>query len=78
MITERVREWSALQNKAECADLLQRNGVPSTPVNGPDELLTSPQFASRGFLVPSEMADVTTTVPGSPWVVSMADTERGQ
>ncbi len=78
MITERVREWSALQNKAECADLLQRNGVPSTPVNGPDELLTSPQFANRGFLVADEIGGVTTTVPGSPWVVSMADTDHGR
>jgi crotonobetainyl-CoA:carnitine CoA-transferase CaiB-like acyl-CoA transferase len=68
MITERVREWSAEQYKAECADLLQRNGVPSTPVNGPVELLDSPQFASRGFLVERDEC----TAPGAPWVASFA------
>jgi crotonobetainyl-CoA:carnitine CoA-transferase CaiB-like acyl-CoA transferase len=68
MITERVREWSADQQKAECADLLQRNGVPSTPVNGPVELLESPQFASREFLVDRNGC----VAPGSPWVASFA------
>jgi crotonobetainyl-CoA:carnitine CoA-transferase CaiB-like acyl-CoA transferase len=70
MITARVREWSAQQLKAECADLLQRNGVPSTPVNGPVELLESPQFASRGFLVDTDGW----TAPGAPWVASFAAT----
>ncbi len=75
MITERVREWSAQQYKAECADLLQRNGVPSTPVNGPVELLESPQFASRRFLTTDTTDGITTTAPGSPWVTSFS--ERG-
>jgi crotonobetainyl-CoA:carnitine CoA-transferase CaiB-like acyl-CoA transferase len=74
MITERVREWSAQQLKAECGDLLQRNGVPSTPVNGPVELLESPQFASRGFLSTDVDADgVVFTAPGAPWVTSVSN-----
>jgi crotonobetainyl-CoA:carnitine CoA-transferase CaiB-like acyl-CoA transferase len=72
MITERVREWSAQQYKAECADLLQRNGVPSTPVNGPLELLESPQFASRGFLSTDDVGGFTVTAPGAPWVATFA------
>ncbi|HEY3669620.1 MAG TPA: CoA transferase [Acidimicrobiia bacterium] len=76
MITERVGEWSAQQRKAECADLLQRNGVPSTPVNGPDELLTSTQFQSRGFLVQTDVDGVRATVPGAPWVVTTVDPAR--
>ena len=76
MITERVREWSAQQYKAECADLLQRNGVPSTPVNGPVEVLESPQFAGRGFLTLDDADGVATTAPGTPWVASFAERRR--
>lgn len=73
MITERVGEWSAQQFKAECADLLQRNGVPSTPVNGPVELLESPQFASRHFLATDVDGDgLVFTAPGAPWETSVA------
>ena len=73
MITERVREWSAQQLKAECADLLQRNGVPSTPVNGPVELLESPQFASRRFLATDVDSDgIVFTAPGALWLASDA------
>ncbi len=70
MITERVREWSAQQLKAECADLLQRNGVPSTPVNGPVEVLASPQFESRRFLATEETDGLSVTAPGAPWVAT--------
>ncbi len=75
MITEQVREWSAQQYKAECADLLQRNGVPSTPVNGPIELLESPQFASREFLIAEEIDSGRVTAPDTPWVASFAATD---
>lgn len=77
MITERVRAWSAQQRKADCADLLQRNGVPSTPVNGPVELLSSPQFAHRGFLTTHDADGLTVTAPGTPWVATSAATIAG-
>jgi len=70
-ITERVAEWSRTQTKAECADRLQRAGVPSTPVNGPDELLASPQLAARRFIVDTELDGIPVRVPGSPWVLEL-------
>lgn len=71
MITERIRDWTASQLKAECADFLQRNGVPSTPVNGPSELLDSVQFSSRGFLVSDDADGVSVKIPGAPWVATV-------
>jgi crotonobetainyl-CoA:carnitine CoA-transferase CaiB-like acyl-CoA transferase len=75
MITRRVREWTAPQDKAACSDLLQRNGVPSTPVNGPVELLESPQFSHRRFLTSDVVDGVRLTSPGSPWVMTRSAVE---
>jgi crotonobetainyl-CoA:carnitine CoA-transferase CaiB-like acyl-CoA transferase len=78
MITERVADWTRDQDKAPCADQLQQAGVPSTPVNGPSELLHSPQFEHRGFLVAADVGGVTVRAPGSPWVLTPAgDTAAG-
>ncbi|MEJ2205787.1 MAG: CoA transferase, partial [Gemmatimonadota bacterium] len=66
-INHELERWTRTLRPAECADLLQRQGVPATPVNGPDELLESPQFSARGFLEASTVAGVQTRVPGRPY-----------
>ena len=68
LINEHVGAWAAEQNKAQCASLLQANGVPSTPVNSPDELLTSPQFVYREAVFEVSVGDQSMCVLGSPWV----------
>lgn len=69
LINTRVTEWTAARHKADCAALLQDNGVPSTPVNHPSELLDSPQLAHRGSLVPTQLGGRDATVLGPPWTV---------
>lgn len=66
-IVAEVSEWTRQREKAECADLLQRNGVPATSVNTPAELLASPQLAHRGSLVSDTIAGQTTMLLGPPW-----------
>lgn len=69
LINAEVAEWTASRLKADCAALLQENGVPSTPVNLPGELLGSPQFAHRGSLRRVQLAGRPTTVLGPPWSI---------
>lgn len=79
LINRRVTEWSANHLKAHCAALLQVNGVPSTPVNHPAELLRSPQFAQRNSLKPVRLGDRDATALGAPWSVKPgADSGRSQ
>jgi crotonobetainyl-CoA:carnitine CoA-transferase CaiB-like acyl-CoA transferase len=70
LINARVTEWTKNQNKAECAALLQANGVPSTPVNHPGELLDSPQLAHRSALQSVRIDDRDITVLGPPWTAT--------
>lgn len=70
LINARVTEWTRKQNKADCAALLQSNGVPSTPVNHPGELLDSPQLAHRSSLQNVRIDDRDVTVLGPPWSVT--------
>ncbi len=72
LINARVTEWTSGLLKADCAALLQANGVPSTPVNHPGELLDSPQLAHRGSLSSALLADRPATVLGPPWLVRSA------
>lgn len=69
LINARVSEWAAERLKADCAAVLQANGVPSTPVNRPGELLTSPQLRHRGSLRPAQLEGCDATVLGPPWSV---------
>ena len=69
LINARVTEWTAKRLKADCAALLQANGVPSTPVNHPAELLASPQLAHRQSLRPTHLGGREATVLGPPWSV---------
>lgn len=70
LINARVTEWTRNQNKSDCAALLQANGVPSTPVNHPGELLNSPQLAHRSSLQNARIDDRDVTVLGPPWTVT--------
>lgn len=74
LINAKVTEWTTERDKADCAALLQANGVPSTPVNLPGELLTSPQLVHRGSLTTIHLADREITTLGVPWTVAAADT----
>jgi crotonobetainyl-CoA:carnitine CoA-transferase CaiB-like acyl-CoA transferase len=67
MITSRVAEWTAGMGKLSCADLLQRHGVPATPVNRPDEVIASEQLAHRGSARSVVLDDTAATVLGPPW-----------
>jgi crotonobetainyl-CoA:carnitine CoA-transferase CaiB-like acyl-CoA transferase len=59
--------WAAGQSKASCAAMLQQQGVPVTPVNTPDDLIASPQLASRGALHKAEIGSIGTgLVPALP------------
>ncbi|MBM3658061.1 MAG: carnitine dehydratase [Actinobacteria bacterium] len=70
-ITERVGEWARELDKDTCAAMLQREGVPSTPVNGPDEILASAQFRHRDFIVEDEVEGVRMCVTAQPWVLDI-------
>ncbi|WP_046314956.1 CoA transferase [Mycobacterium sp. UM_Kg1] len=73
LINARVTEWTAGRFKAVCAELLQAHGVPSTPVNHPEELLTSPQLVHRGSLQSARLHRSEATVLGPPWTVSVGE-----
>ena len=73
LIKVKVAEWTASLDKADCAERLQREGVPATPVNGPAELLESPQFRHRGSIVSARLGDHDAEMPGPPWTTWMAD-----
>jgi crotonobetainyl-CoA:carnitine CoA-transferase CaiB-like acyl-CoA transferase len=51
-ITRELALWTQTRAKHECAELLQANGVPATPVNGPADLLACAQLIERGFFQP--------------------------
>jgi len=67
LINAKVTEWTRDRYKADCAGVLQANGVPSTPVNLPGELLTSPQLAHRKSLTTARIGHRDVTVLGPPW-----------
>ncbi|WP_234787551.1 CoA transferase [Mycolicibacterium novocastrense] len=73
LINAKVTEWTRDRDKAECAAILQANGVPSTPVNLPGELLMSPQLAHRKSLTTARIGDRDVTVLGPPWRTDLGD-----
>ncbi len=70
LINAHVTEWTRTRAKADCAAILQANGVPSTPVNQPGELLGSPQLEHRSALRAANLAGQNATVLGPPWTVT--------
>lgn len=70
LINTKVTQWTVERAKADCAALLQANGVPSTPVNLPAELLTSPQLVHRGSLGTARIGAREIAVLGPPWQIT--------
>ncbi|UXA20623.1 CoA transferase [Mycobacterium sp. SMC-4] len=70
LINRHVTEWTSTRLKADCAATLQARGVPSTPVNHPAELLTSPQLAHRNSLRRVQLGGHDATVLGPPWTIT--------
>jgi crotonobetainyl-CoA:carnitine CoA-transferase CaiB-like acyl-CoA transferase len=72
LINERVTDWTSSRLKADCAEILQAHGVPSTAVNDPGELLDSPQLRHRGSLRNTRLADREGVALGPPWTITAA------
>jgi crotonobetainyl-CoA:carnitine CoA-transferase CaiB-like acyl-CoA transferase len=70
LINRHVTEWAATHDKEACSALLQANGVPSTPVNTPEEILTSPQFAFRKAVSSTQLDGVDVAVLDTPWLAT--------
>jgi crotonobetainyl-CoA:carnitine CoA-transferase CaiB-like acyl-CoA transferase len=73
-IDREVAAWTKDQRKAECADRLQRHGVPATAVNDPHDLLDSSQFALRGFIRPTNVAETALRTAGPPYRIALEKT----
>jgi crotonobetainyl-CoA:carnitine CoA-transferase CaiB-like acyl-CoA transferase len=69
-IKAELSRWSAGLTREACVAVLQENGVPVSPVNGPADLLSSLQLAARGFFGAGG-------VPGAPFR-AVQDTEVGE
>jgi len=72
-IDREVAAWTRDQRKSECADRLQRHGVPATAVNDPQDLLDSPQFAQRGFIAPIQLAGNSLRGAGAPYRIALGE-----
>lgn len=70
LINRHVSRWAQTRDKEGCAALLQAHGVPSTPVNTPREILTSPQFMSRLAVSEADLAGTVLSVLAPPWLVT--------
>lgn len=70
LINQHVTEWAKTRDKEGCAALLQAHGVPSTPVNTPQEILTSPQFLSRRAVSVANVAGAEMSMLAPPWLVT--------
>lgn len=70
LINAKVTEWTLDRRKVDCAAVLQANGVPSTPVNLPGELLTSPQLEHRKSLNRAQIGGHDVTVLSPPWRIT--------
>ena len=57
-IHERLRAWTLARTRYECAAELQAQGVPTTPLNSPAQLLRSLQLRARGFFGDGEVRDL--------------------
>ena len=66
-INREIAAWTSQRDIAQCAAELQAEGVPATPMNGPDELLASQQFKERNFIRPVRIGETETRAPGPPY-----------
>ncbi len=64
--------WAKAHTKAELYHAGQRHHVPLAPVNGPKDILSSPQLAHRGYFVevPHREAQQPLRMPGAPYRLS--------
>lgn len=64
--------WARQLTKAELYHRGQRHHVPLAPVNGPSDILASPQLAHRGFFidVPDPRTGSVLRMPGAPYQLS--------
>lgn len=76
-INREIESWTAAFGIHDCAERLQAHGVPATPVNTPDDLLASPQLASRGFLESAKLGDVAARLPGRPYTWTPSASQVG-
>lgn len=79
LINRHVAAWAATHDKEGCAALLQANGVPSTPVNTPQEIVTSPQFVFRDAVSAAHLGGVALCLLEPPWLTyggGVADRRR--
>jgi len=50
LILDRIEQWSLTLRKSEAVDQAQQQGITSTPVSTPVDLIDDPQLVHRGFL----------------------------
>jgi len=68
--------WSRGYDKQSIADMAQAAHVPSFPLREPAEQLASAQLAHRTFFRPLDIGGQTIDVPGPPFGLSLAKTDR--
>jgi crotonobetainyl-CoA:carnitine CoA-transferase CaiB-like acyl-CoA transferase len=66
-----ISEWTALRDRWETAELLQRRGVAAFPSFNNKDIAEDADLSERGFLAHLEHAEGgTLTEPGIPWIMS--------
>ena len=70
-LDELISGWTANKKAYDLCHLLQREGVPASPVMGGPDLLADPHYAARGTFVRVNHEQVgEKTYPGIPWKMS--------
>ena len=70
-LDELISGWTADKKAYDLCHLLQREGVPASPVMGGPDLLADPHYAARGTFVRVNHEQVgEKTYPGIPWKMS--------
>ncbi len=70
--------FAAPRTKQQLYEEGQRRGISIAPVSTPDDLLTSPQLAERGFFRRITVGDEALTLPGSPYRFQGLDIAPGR
>lgn len=73
-----MSQWSAPHDKQWIADTAQRAHVPSLPLRDIAEHLDTPQMRHRGYYRHRELAGLSVQVPGTPFGLSVAPSNRRQ
>lgn len=70
LVQQQIEEWASTKKAADCARLLQAEGVPATPVNSCADLLDDSDLAQRHFFASDENG---ARVPTAPVVESVVE-----